>query len=221
MLGLRHAGARAHTVAGITNATAIAAGNAQTCALLASGSVECWGEGISGELGDGMFADSPNVPVVVEGITNAVAVAAGTFSTCAVLDTHRVECWGRNDFGELADGTTDDSAVPQEAEVGVVSSLAPAPGCALVAGGSVECWGPNEGDLGDGSTEGPESCFRGEQCSLHAVGVVGISDAEMLAGGESGHVLSLLPVLSTAGETGVRANLVTVNPAYAVTSLYR
>jgi alpha-tubulin suppressor-like RCC1 family protein len=32
--------------------------------------------------------------------------------TCAILDDRRLYCWGRNDFGQLGDGTTDDRTAP-------------------------------------------------------------------------------------------------------------
>jgi len=40
-------------VAGITNATHVAAGGAHACALLAGGTISCWGQGNIGQLGDG------------------------------------------------------------------------------------------------------------------------------------------------------------------------
>ena len=40
-------------VSGITNAIAIAAGRAHSCAVLTSGGVDCWGDNTSGQLGDG------------------------------------------------------------------------------------------------------------------------------------------------------------------------
>ncbi len=54
-------------VTGVTNATAISAGGAHSCALLSSGHVDCWGLNYSGELGDGTTSDSL-VPVQVSGI---------------------------------------------------------------------------------------------------------------------------------------------------------
>ena len=47
------------SVAGIDDATAIAAGSAHTCALV-NGSVKCWGENRSGQLGDGSNVVAPH-----------------------------------------------------------------------------------------------------------------------------------------------------------------
>ena len=41
------------SVAGLSPASALAAGTNHTCALLAGGSLRCWGDGSSGQLGDG------------------------------------------------------------------------------------------------------------------------------------------------------------------------
>ena len=53
------------------------------CAMHAAGTVSCWGNGSYGQLGQGSSA-SHCVPVVVPRITDAVAVATGTESTCAL-----------------------------------------------------------------------------------------------------------------------------------------
>jgi len=52
------------------------------------------------------------VPVTVSGISKAVAVSAGDYHTCARLGTGSVQCWGRNDYGMLGDGTPADRLVP-------------------------------------------------------------------------------------------------------------
>ena len=49
-----------------TNAIAVSAGAGYSCAILASGSVRCWGDNKSGELGDGTTTNS-SVPVTVVG----------------------------------------------------------------------------------------------------------------------------------------------------------
>jgi hypothetical protein len=83
----------------------VAVGDGHSCALLAGGSIECWGANTVGELGDGKGDTADYVPVAVVGISNAIAVTAGGTHTCAMLSDGSVECWGSNDYGELGDGS--------------------------------------------------------------------------------------------------------------------
>ncbi len=46
--------------------------------------------------------------------------------------------------------------------------------CALLSDGTVECWGYNEeGELGDGTTTGPQLC-DGLTCSTTPIAVAGL-----------------------------------------------
>ena len=72
----------------------MATGGYDSCALLASGAVKCWGWNYYGQLGDGSNTDS-SVPVAVAGIGTATAVAIGGDS-CALLAGGTVKCWGAN-----------------------------------------------------------------------------------------------------------------------------
>ena len=151
-------------VRGINNATGVATGAYFSCALLATGAVQCWGYGDSGELGSGTFADS-SVPVPVTGISAAVALTAGGFHACAVLGSGSTQCWGSNSYGELGAGslTTSSSNIPVpvseiSAPVKVVAGLFHT--CALLSDGAMRCWGYNsDGQLGDrrktGETRNP------------------------------------------------------------------
>lgn len=65
-------------------AKAVASGSGHTCALLTNGTVQCWGDNLDGELGNGTTANS-SVPVTVAGITDATAVTTGFIHTCAQL----------------------------------------------------------------------------------------------------------------------------------------
>ena len=94
-----------------TSATSISAGGNHTCAIVAGGTVDCWGSNSSGELGDGSTTDRI-APVPVSGLTGAVAVSAGFSHTCALLSGGTVTCWGRNSEGQLGDGSATSSSTP-------------------------------------------------------------------------------------------------------------
>jgi alpha-tubulin suppressor-like RCC1 family protein len=85
------------------------------CALHRGGTVSCWGSNQFGELGDGTLAGSES-PVQVAGITDAVSLGESTGAQgnhfCAQRRAGSIVCWGRNNFGQLGDGTTEDRSTP-------------------------------------------------------------------------------------------------------------
>ena len=94
-------------------AAQIAAGGDHTCALLRSGSVRCWGDGVHGELGYGNtnIVGEHETPADVGDVNvggKVVQVSVGVRHTCAVLETGGIRCWGQNDVGQLGYGNTDD-----------------------------------------------------------------------------------------------------------------
>lgn len=174
-------------VSSIRNAVQVSAGQNDGCALLATKHIDCWGANEIGELGNGSTAEKALSPVEVQGISSAVQVAAGSDTTCALLEGGHVDCWGDNEAGELANTTAGaKSDVPVEA-LGVSNAVALAAGgdfaCALLASGHVACWGQNEaGQLGIGTTTGPEKCNEGvEVCSTQPLEVPGITNAVSIA----------------------------------------
>jgi len=92
-------------VSGIASgATAVAAGNLHTCALV-SGGVKCWGSNVSGQIGDNSLTQRLT-PVDVVGLTSGVtAIVTGYAHSCARLSGTGIQCWGNNVHGELGDGT--------------------------------------------------------------------------------------------------------------------
>lgn len=122
----------------------------QTC-LIQTGRVACWGAGSStSAAGSGAWS-----PSFVDGIDDAIQVAASGDHSCALRANGRVSCWGGNSFGQLGDGTT----LPSQSPV-LVAGLSAATSisvgdyhsCALLADGSVRCWGL---DLMGGSSPVP------------------------------------------------------------------
>ena len=87
-------------VSGLTEVKAIAAGHGHGLALLDNGTVEAWGEGKWGELGNGATTES-DAPVSVQGISNATAVAAGGLHSLALLASGTLMSWGGDEYGEL------------------------------------------------------------------------------------------------------------------------
>ena len=130
-----------------------------TCVLTTSGGVECWGDNTFGQLGDGTTQERA-IPTRVVGLPRGVqAVVVGALHTCVLTAAGAVWCWGRNDEGQLGDGTQ----VPQRPLPSIVAGLSDgwrglAAGsdhtCALGESGDVKCWGSNyHGQLGDGTRQ--------------------------------------------------------------------
>jgi alpha-tubulin suppressor-like RCC1 family protein len=91
----------------------------------------------------------------VPGITNAIQLAAGNDHACALLQDGTIRCWGKNNFGQLGDGTgvnTGTSGVPTVAVANLTGVVGITAGfehtCALLGTGNVQCWGQNEDNFG-------------------------------------------------------------------------
>jgi alpha-tubulin suppressor-like RCC1 family protein len=139
-----------------TGVVSVAMGQSGGCAQI-NGTVQCWGYGADGELGDGAYGSSP-VPVPVSGIAGtarSLSLAPNGLHTCAIADG-AMECWGFDSHGELGQGGLTDADTP-EPPMGFTSGVQ-----LIAAGGShscalmdnvVSCWGANaNGQLGNNST---------------------------------------------------------------------
>ncbi|MFO7575356.1 MAG: hypothetical protein R6W67_09385, partial [Bacteroidales bacterium] len=83
----------------------------------------------------------------------------GAYHTCVrPLLKNVVRCWGRNNFGQLGDGTTSERALPITVSPVISSTdevskvaLGYYHTCVLLGSGTVRCWGKNQnGELGRG-----------------------------------------------------------------------
>ncbi|MBK8169822.1 MAG: hypothetical protein IPK60_05710 [Sandaracinaceae bacterium] len=148
-------------VSGITDAVQIAVSGASTCARLASGSIQCWGANSQGELGDAAPITSDPyasyVPVDVLTIDDAVDVAIGGNTGCAVRADGELWCWGQGgeplflDPGAPASGAAP-THVPLAFDDVVDVEVGYSRICVLRAAGEMLCWGDNSsGQLGVGS----------------------------------------------------------------------
>ena len=81
-------------------AVAVSAGGSHICAILDNGDLKCWGRDNYGQLGDGGSNTDTNAPsstaINLGTGRTAVAVAAGWYHTCAILDNGDLKCWGRD-----------------------------------------------------------------------------------------------------------------------------
>ncbi|HWO19666.1 MAG TPA: DUF4215 domain-containing protein [Kofleriaceae bacterium] len=156
----------------------ITAGGEHTCALLATGTVRCWGSGFAGQLGYGNITDigDNEIPATVGDVPvggSVMQIAAGVVHTCALLNTGSVRCWGEGQFGRLGYGNEtdigDNEAPASAGDVLVGGSVVQISAsnentCALLDTGAVRCWGDgflgqlgygNQTDVGD--NEAPSS----------------------------------------------------------------
>lgn len=143
-----------------SSVTHVSAANHFSCARLSSGSVQCWGRGKRGELGDGTVINKSTKPrptQILDLSSNALSLAAGSNHTCALLDSGSLKCWGLNLSGQIGDGFQVDKYAPTQVtglSSGVTSVVAGENhSCALLSDGSAKCWGQNTyGAIGDDST---------------------------------------------------------------------
>jgi|JI10StandDraft_1071094.scaffolds.fasta_scaffold45567_4 alpha-tubulin suppressor-like RCC1 family protein len=138
-------------VMGVTGATQVATGYGHACAVINNGTVRCWGRG--GEIGARSSSMTAVEVAGLSGVARIAASAPATFGgsvapfTCAVKMDGSVWCWGSNDSGQLATGTTDNLPSSTAPLATLITSGAQrlaaggAHACALLGDGAVRCWG--------------------------------------------------------------------------------
>jgi alpha-tubulin suppressor-like RCC1 family protein len=134
----------------------VAGGRFETCVAQADGIAKCWGEGTSGQLGNGMDLSS-TLPVEVTTLTETVDVAASSVHACALGMDGDLWCWGEGADGRLGLGTTTSSNTPQQiTTLPAIATLSSggSTSCAIArTGGELWCWGYNQtGEVGNGTT---------------------------------------------------------------------
>jgi alpha-tubulin suppressor-like RCC1 family protein len=156
-----------------------ALGEAHTCARKPDGTVKCWGASDLGqtshEAADGGIVTTPRE---VEGVADAVDIAAGRNHTCIARQSGTISCWGFNPAGQLGNGEAGNVRRSPVDVVGIRGVAVAAGGdfsCAIRTQGTVACWGGNDyGQLGKGDTVG----------STTPVAVAGLTDVVAIAAGQ-------------------------------------
>jgi alpha-tubulin suppressor-like RCC1 family protein len=95
--------------------TGLATGSNHTCALGTDSKTYCWGDGSSGQLGNGATAQQTNpVAVNVPGGVILTQLSSGTGRTCGLGNNGKAYCWGYGGNGQLGDGGMTDQSTPVE-----------------------------------------------------------------------------------------------------------
>jgi alpha-tubulin suppressor-like RCC1 family protein len=94
--------------------SSIAPGSSHTCAVATSGEAYCWGQGTQGQLGTGNLTSltAPDVPV--QSSAAFESVSAGSQHSCGITTTGDVQCWGRNNVGQLGNGLQVNQSTPAD-----------------------------------------------------------------------------------------------------------
>ena len=149
------------------NIIQISLGYYHSVALTSEGRIFTWGYNYYGQLGDGTTTDR-SIPTEITSQFNLwpgetiTQVSLGSGHSSAITTSGRIFAWGRNDFGQLGDGTTTNKSVPTEItcqfsllpeETIVQVSFGHSHSSAITSNGRIFTWGKNYyGQLGDGTT---------------------------------------------------------------------
>ena len=177
-------------VKGLDNVITVAASR-HTLALTSDGKVFAWGRNSSGQLGNGKFGlkEKEMRPVLVSGLSDIVAIAAGWEHSLALSRSGIVYAWGSRSHGQLGDGvceTGKPDAKPSKVS-GLQNIVAIAAGgqhsLALSKDGTVYAWGNNwNGQLG-GAKSGREGHYASPRPVVGADGKGTLKDVVSIAAG--------------------------------------
>ncbi len=180
---------------------AVAAGGVGGYAIGSDGNLYAWGDDTQGQLGNGFFppgeSDLPVVVALPAGVT-ATAIAGGAVDGYAIGSDGKLYAWGNNQFGELGDGNTTSSDTP--VVVSLPTGVTPTAiasgtetGYAIGSDGHLYAWGFNgEGQVGDGTSTGPDACVESVPCSTTPVQIslpAGVTPKAVAGGGATGYTI--------------------------------
>ena len=183
--------------------TAVAAGGFHSLALLSNGTVEAWGAGKQGQLGNGTEVETADQPVAVQGLIGVHVDRGRRNAQPGVADRRRSLRLGLQQ-GRSSSATA--AQIPRDIPVQAsglteVSSVAAAQkiSVALQTSGNVWTWGANgEGQSGTGSTEPVRDLAPVQVTDIHQVNQVSADGSHVIvAGPQLPTVTGVTPVEGT------------------------
>jgi alpha-tubulin suppressor-like RCC1 family protein len=178
------------TAATLSGVISVGTGEQHTCALMAGGTVKCWGYWFYGSLGDGRTATSGTPfdtnPVDVIGVSAARKLVVGHLHSCALFADGTAKCWGNNGNGQIGTQSLSPGKIAIPTAVRNIDNTGDMTGIrditlgrshtCVLADGKVVCWGYNfYGQLGDGTTTD----------RVKPMAVPGLTDIAQVAAGQN------------------------------------
>ena len=184
-------------------AVKISAGLNHTCLLANDGTVWCWGDNVFGQIGDSTtdFRAAPVQPSL--GIDQTAAdISLGGSTTCIILNSGEMRCWGKGTSGQLGNGSEMSSNSPVTV-LGVPSNFSAAKlavgsqhVCVADVQGLAWCWGSFlNGRLGTTATSNASMPI--------ATASLGAAAVQVAAGLDHTCVLLATPAVSCFGKNNV------------------
>ena len=78
------------------------------CSVHSDGTASCWGDQESGQMGNGYVysgSTTPKFVILPQGSGSVISMALSRKYSCSLMDDGEIYCWGKNDHGQLGDGT--------------------------------------------------------------------------------------------------------------------
>ncbi|MBF0451596.1 MAG: carboxypeptidase regulatory-like domain-containing protein [Candidatus Magnetomorum sp.] len=213
----------------LSNIHSLALGSRHSLALDTSGRLWAWGNNYFGQAGTGSQANH-SIPALIthdgtnQPLNTIIAITTGFFHSIALDDIGSVWAWGRNDFGQLGDGSFALHHQPMPVKNADGSNfqgvVAIASGSnfvlALTNDGDVWAWGDNtSGQLATGSTGVETSLTYPTRVNIPVpCQAIAAGDQHALALTRDGHVLAW--GANTYGQLGIGSQLSTTTPTSVI-----
>lgn len=144
-------------VGGFTDWVQLVGAANNSLGIRSDGTAWAWGGNSTGNLGDGTTTAKSSPVSVLGGFTDWVQLAGGNTHGLGIRQNGTAWAWGRNNYGQLGDGTTVNKSSPVSVVGGFTDWIKVDGGfyhsLGLRSNGTAWSWGNNSsGQLGDGTT---------------------------------------------------------------------